>query len=332
MRSSLLQFSEFVSELNTRARYHDALDLADWGINHLAETIGFDCAWYGWAQLMPDDVHIHEQCTLNLPVSFYQSWYAMSKQDLLAAAMREKPEQTAVYDRKGKFQTDGMISLADQYGLSKMATAMHLRSDRNTSFYVSSYRGGRQARAWCEDELEYLQCGVNQISAAMRLSAAEMQMPMSGREHSMIVTNGGIVIFGLARAFEKWGSLWPEWRDEQLPEHLRNLISIPGEHILVDRQLVVSCESAHGVNGMNLRKLTLRSLTKFDLLTRREQQVAELLADGNSHKQAARLLGVAPATVRNQTQSIYSKMGVNRRAELALQVRSSSKLRGTLPT
>lgn len=323
MRSSLLQFSGFVSELNARARHHDAQDLADWGINHLAETIGFDCAWYGWAQLMPDDVQIHAQCSLNLPVNFYQSWSAMAEQDLLAAAVRENPAQTAVYDRNGEVQTDGMISLADQYGLNKLATAMHLRSDRNTSFYVSSYRGGHHARVWREDELDYLQCGVNQLSEAMKLSAAEMQTPMSRRGHSMIVNNDGIIIFGLAKAFEKWGALWPEWRDDRLPEHLRNLINIPGEHVLVDRQLVVNCEPALGVNSMDLSNLTLRSLTKFDLLTRREQQVAELLADGSSHKQAARQLGVAPATVRNQTRSIYSKMGVNGRAELALQVRSS---------
>jgi DNA-binding NarL/FixJ family response regulator len=71
---------------------------------------------------------------------------------------------------------------------------------------------------------------------------------------------------------------------------------------------------------MQLHRLSLRRLTRFDLLTRREQEVASLLADGKSHKEAARILSVAPATIRNQTQSIYSKMGVASRAELAVEV------------
>ncbi len=69
--------------------------------------------------------------------------------------------------------------------------------------------------------------------------------------------------------------------------------------------------------------MTLRPLRKFDLLTRREAEVARLLADGKSHKEAARRLAVAPSTVRNQTQSIYSKLGVNSRAEMTLAVPSS---------
>jgi hypothetical protein len=45
----------------------------------------------------------------------------MAEEDLLAAAVRENPTQTAVYDRRGKSQTDGMITLADCYGINKMA-------------------------------------------------------------------------------------------------------------------------------------------------------------------------------------------------------------------
>jgi DNA-binding NarL/FixJ family response regulator len=101
-----------------------------------------------------------------------------------------------------------------------------------------------------------------------------------------------------------------------LPKCLRELIGQQGEHILVDRNLVVTCEAAPGLNNMGLRKLTLRALTRFDLLTHREREVARALANGKSHKETARILGVAPATVRNQTQSIYTKLGIDNRANL----------------
>ena len=321
MRSSLRQFSEFVSELNENARNIDAHGLAGWAVDRLSKTVGFDCAWYGWADVKPDGVQIHAQSSYNLADGFYESWCEMSEQDLLAAAIIEDPAQTAVYDRLGKKQTDGMISLADSYGLKKMATSMQLRPCRTASFYLSSYRTGQHSRAWSPEELDHLQCGVEQLSSAMKLSTRKPNT--QGHEHSMFVNQDGIVILGLHNALEQWASLWPDWNDDRLPEHLCNLIKVPGEHVLVDRQVIINCESVSGVNNMNLRKLTLRNLTKLDLLTRREMQVALLLTDGNSHKVAARTLGVAPATVRNQTQSIYLKLGVSNRAELALQVRSA---------
>ena len=68
---------------------------------------------------------------------------------------------------------------------------------------------------------------------------------------------------------------------------------------------------------MGLRRLTLRRLTQVDMLSPREREVARALSDGHSHKEVARLLGLAPATVRNQTQSIYQKLGVDNRASLS---------------
>lgn len=321
MRSSLTQFSGFVGEMNEVARHNDAQGLASWAVHRLSDTIGFDCAWYGWAQLKADEVEIHAQCSHNLTDAYYQSWCEIAEEDLLAEAVRKNPAKTAVYDRRGKSQTDGMISLADCYGLNKMATAMHARPGRTASFFLSSYRGGPRSRSWSETELEFLQCAVDQMSIAMQHSFSTTDNYSNKNSHSVLVSADGVVVLGLHSLHDKLGHLWPEWSGDCLPEYLRNLIRIPGEHVLVDRQLIVNCGPAPDSNNMDLHRLTLRRLTKFDLLTRREQEVAGLLANGNSHKEAARILGVAPATIRNQTQSIYSKMGVTSRAELALEVK-----------
>lgn len=44
---------------------------------------------------------------------------------------------------------------------------------------------------------------------------------------------------------------------------------------------------------------------------------AGALAAGATYKQAAAALGSAPATIRNQTQAIYTKLGIASRAQLA---------------
>ena len=67
----------------------------------------------------------------------------------------------------------------------------------------------------------------------------------------------------------------------------------------------------------SLIRLELSLLSRLDRLSPREREVAQLLAGGATHKQAAQMLGSAPATIRNQTQAIYDKLGVRSRAQLA---------------
>jgi len=307
-----------VRDLNDQAQQEDADGLAQWAVQDLSRRIGFDCAWYGWAELGPDKVEIHANSTLDLPEDFFHNWHDMSEQDLLAAGILENPGRASSYDRAGTVQTDGMIALSDAYDLKRMATAMHTRPGRAASFYLSGYRSGRTSRAWSDSELEFLQCAVEQLSCAMK--HCSFSPDALADRVSVLVNRQGIAIFGLANLREQFGDLWPDWSEDRLPDCLCRVLDVPGEYMLADEGLVVLCEPASDHNPMELRHLTLRRLTRYDLLTRREREVAMALAGGKSHKETARLLGVAPATIRNQTQSIYAKLGVDNRANLAAMV------------
>jgi len=317
MKTSLNLFSSFVSEIHARVRSEDAEGLARWAVGELSETLGFDAAWYGWAQINTEGVEIHANASLNLPDTYFDTWQTMADQDLLAAQILENPDATASYSRTGLKQNDGMVFLSDTFGFCEMATAMHTRPGRVASFYLSSYRAGRTARAFSPDEQDFLQCAVDQLSSAMKLSASEPGREDTPGAVSIFVNENGIGILGLDNLRDQLGAFWPGWNGDELPGRLRSLIGQPGEHFLTDRKLVVRCEDVPGLQGMGLRKLTLRRLTAFDLLTHREREVAHTLAAGKSHKEAARILGVAPATIRNQTQAVYAKLGIDNRASLA---------------
>lgn len=323
MKNSLHAFSSFVSEIHDRVRTDDAEGLARWAVGELSETLGFDAAWYGWADINPEGVVVHANATVNLPDDFYDTWLTIADDDLLAEKFLKDPSGIATYSRSGPHQTEGMVHLADTYGLTKLATAMHMRPGRIASFYLSSYRTGRHVRDWSETEQQFLQCAVDQLSEAMKLSTAEPGRGESAGSVTIFVNENGIGILGLGNLRDQLGALWPEWKDDLLPEHLRRLIKTPGEYIMTERDMVVTCEEAPGLGGMGLRKLTLRRLSPLDLLTHREREVARVLAAGKSHKEAARILGVAPATIRNQTQAIYAKLGVGNRASLSSLLHSS---------
>ena len=58
-------------------------------------------------------------------------------------------------------------------------------------------------------------------------------------------------------------------------------------------------------------------------LTRREREIAALIAQGLSNKQIASRLSIERATVKNHVHKILSKLGVSRRDEVAALVRTS---------
>ncbi len=312
----LNSFSEFVTEIAAMSRDVDAEELARWSVEELSRIIGFDCAWYGWAEISHEGANIHANASLNLPDDFYEFWQSMSHQDLLAAQMHANPDQVALYERTSGEQTDGMISLADKYHLKKMATAMNQRDGRTSSFYLSGYRAGKIAKSFDQKETEYLQCAVDQIGTAMKLSSMEETRSIGAGEVTIFVNEDGIGILGLGQMRDELGNFWPEWTGDILPEMLRSVIQSPGQHFLVDRELVVTCEEIPKRQGMGLRKLTLRKMQPADMLTHREWDVAKALVEGESHKQVARRLGISPATVRNQTSAIYQKLEVGNRTLL----------------
>ena len=53
------------------------------------------------------------------------------------------------------------------------------------------------------------------------------------------------------------------------------------------------------------------------VLSNREQEVAEAYATGQSYKEIARTLGVSPTTVRTHLRTVYSKLGVTSKIQLA---------------
>lgn len=60
-------------------------------------------------------------------------------------------------------------------------------------------------------------------------------------------------------------------------------------------------------------RLNLRAV-----LTRREQQIAELLAWGAAKKEVAELLKISPRTVENTARHIYEKIGIQKATELCV--------------
>lgn len=56
----------------------------------------------------------------------------------------------------------------------------------------------------------------------------------------------------------------------------------------------------------------------YDLLTEREREVLQLLAEGKSNKEAATILGLSPYTIETHRQNLMQKLGLHNTAEIVL--------------
>lgn len=320
MFTRISELSAFVLALNAQAQTRGTTDLVDWAVSHLADVIGFDSAWYGWAQVQSAGTLIHASSVYNLPEQYYAAWTEIADQDVLVEQFIENPRCIPTYDRFGDTQSDGMATFADRFGLKKMATAMCLREARSASLFVSAYRGGSHPRDWTLEETEFLQCAVDNISAAATIAARNDLVGPDDETTSFLLSKHGATLIGFNTMRERFGHLWTRGDGDRVPRWLADYVDQPGEHVLVDQGIVARCEHRSTSDGLGLYRVSLRPLRKFDLLTARERDVAYALSSGKSHKETAKLLGVAPSTIRNQTQSIYGKLGIDNRASLARHV------------
>jgi two-component system, NarL family, response regulator NreC len=68
-----------------------------------------------------------------------------------------------------------------------------------------------------------------------------------------------------------------------------------------------------------VRQLQTRSLQdSYDLLTQREKEILQLLAEGKSNKEAAGLLNVSPLTVDTHRANLMQKLSLHSTAEIVL--------------
>lgn len=311
--SRLQMFSQFVADMHKVASQAD-VNVAAYGFDRLKAMLGFECAWYGWARFMKDRTLVHASSTMNLPSSFASFWSTIENQDLVAKTIRENRGGVIVYDWRQPAQTDGMIELSERYQLRKWATAMHSRPRRDTAFFASVYRTDRADPEWEPEDLQLLQCAVDHIFLAMKASVGNG----SRRDQAtLLVDPSGFAHLGLDGSETLLRRVWPGWKGERLPRSLRPFARRSGTFTLQNEGIVISCSKDRQAGEQSeLMRIELAPASKVDRLSPREQEVARLLATGASYKEAARMLGSAPATIRNQTQSIYGKLGIGTRAQL----------------
>lgn len=106
---------------------------------------------------------------------------------------------------------------------------------------------------------------------------------------------------------------WPSWFGPFLPAALWHGLCSSSERRWRGRHLCAAAEARNGLLAIHIDRIPRQQA----LLTPSELRIARLIADGATYKEAARQFGISPATVRNQLHSVYDKLAIAGRRQLA---------------
>lgn len=110
---------------------------------------------------------------------------------------------------------------------------------------------------------------------------------------------------------------WPDWRGHRLPEEIGHLARGAGSRY-VGRNVFFRSSRVH-----DLSLVQARDKRAADELTVREQEIAQLAANGFAYSQIADRLTISAATVRTHLSSVYKKLNVHKQAGIVSKLRDA---------
>lgn len=311
-RANVEAFSAFVFELYERSLAHDAMSLLQWSVDRLGETVGCDCNWGGFAEITESDIGVFASVSRNLPDDYYRFWTEIKHEDLLARDVISTGSEVATYNRQGARHTDGMVALSDRYNIDKLSVIVVDYKSNPTPLFMSSYRSGRYAKALSADELQFLRAALGHVKFAVERDALSKR-----GGHDLLVNDAGQVLAASPEALQKLREVWRGWKGDRLPQPLASRSDAAQQKVRLQR-LEAPCFS-----GPPVFYLRVRGQDPCSSLTHREREIVGHIANGLTHKEIARALGISPATVRNHTQAILTKLGARNKAALINLVNAS---------
>ncbi|MDR0208758.1 MAG: LuxR C-terminal-related transcriptional regulator [Pseudomonas putida] len=283
------------------SRFHDQI------LHRIRALIPFDTAWWGRAALidgLPDE---HSSHVFGLPPEYLQDWQSIRDQDPTVGLVHACPGRAVIVDSQARETPAGLRWLGAKHGFGEFLCIIHIDPQTQLSVHLTLYRA-MGATAFTAHEcflLDHLMPhlvaaeGANQIRALVALREAldganTLALAVCDRQGTLHCAERGFV--------ERLLLEWPDWSGPHLPEQV-SPDSYRGRQLQLDSTAVG-----------DLFLLTARPRSVLSLLSAREADVAERFGAGDTYKEIARQLGVAPNTVRHHIRSIYTKLGVNSKA------------------
>lgn len=309
--------SQFLLDLHRECRLRSATPFVGWTLNRLRELLPFDSGMWGQGRSGPiviHDVHVHDQ-----PEAMMANYARVAKHDFFAAASTSMPGKTInlydVIERQDFVRHTMYLQHAKRFGMEHMLCTTMPGSMEGYIHFVSLWRASYDEPYTEADRAlkEHLMPHLIEARRVNVLSGIRDQVDKhQAREFVAALCGTDGVLHEVQDGFGPMLSrMDTTWKGATLPRPLREAMRRKARGRLSEGGVTAEWFAWEGRTVV-----CLHPAEAIDQLSRREAQIAHLLAEGKSHRDAAAALGVSTNTVRTHVYSLYRKLGCTNKAEM----------------
>ena len=310
----------FISTLYTAVHGVSPKRFQEKVLERLKRLIHFDKAL--WLSGYAREILITQVYLYNLPDSLMASWEERKGQDrVLKGILEDFPGRTV--DMREFYTQDERLSAEIYQNHSKKFGIEHVITTALPDYHtglveaVSLYRSDRD-NPFSREDREMKEFLFPLMAEAFCYNQLNHMLRLSGQRQASLlaVCDQKAWLRHAEPGFhEMLKEVWPDWSGPVLPEPFLELIASSRSKELRYKPVHFRHEK---IGEMSLVFAHRRKLTRQ--LSKREDQVALMFASGKSYKEIAAELELSPATVRNHIGSIYAKLNVSTKLELAAKI------------
>ncbi|MGM0594893.1 MAG: response regulator transcription factor [Pseudomonadota bacterium] len=298
--------NEFLLGVHESSRRLEPLALQREALQQLRRLIDFDFAIWGAGSGM--ERNVHTAVVLDQDPRLFDSWEGVKHDDPYVSLLIEKSGRAcSLDDAPGARQSRAYLEHWRRYGAGQMLSTLEQDHETGLHLFLSLCRDSERG-AFSDAERQLKGMLTRHLFLAARTSEQFTLLRNSATQGGAIVDRHGRVHSSLPRFEELATQEWGEAARHTLP--LSEAILVAGGS--VGKEV---CLNATPLGDRYI--VRLRPCSALDRLSRREREIALSYARGESHKKVARALSLSPNTVRNHLQSIYRKLDIRDKAELA---------------
>ncbi len=314
----LSDFSELLLKLYDHAQSQPLDAFQDAALNLVKPLVSFDTAIWGTATMTPRGPDIHQVHLHKTSQEMLDAYELVKHEDTAALSVARHGTMTDGFHSKTRFAKTECGEFLSRFEHENFFVSMKTNPVTNFLQWISLYRADGEAHCTGDerDLVDTLRPHLMQALALNRGLHLERLAPLAGLKQGFAVADLRGVVYQSDPLFETLlGQEWAGWHPDVLPAKLLDEL-LAGQEQVIGLRVVVRRHVEHG-----LLFLRARARCRADALSLRERAIALRIAQGETHKEIARHLARAPATVRNQIQAIYAKLGVDSIAGLIEAIR-----------
>lgn len=276
----------------------------------------FDSSMWGTATNTDAGIDIHTIHLHNQPEEMLGAYEQVKHLDTAAVLVQNLPGGTLASNTDVWFSRKDQGPLRDyarRFEQQNFFVSTHLHPQTHFLHWISLYRADPEAHC-SEDErrlLVQLWPHVRQALSLNRVVHLDRVGSAGATHRGSAIGDLRGVLYHADEGFERcMRSEFSDWQTRALPSVVLDHF-LAGNRRFVGHSIVATQRVEH-----RLLFLAVRARCRADNLTSRERAIAELAAKGHTHKEVARRLECAPATVRNHLQAVYGKLEIGNIAGL----------------